>query len=338
MSELKQPYALTAPEAYEPPPPADDFEYELLIGHNRADGKFKTDQQLRMEYIQRTDKLIYSMTHGVEVKNKETGEIEKKVPDIVVWLDKSARPLAWLTKELWPQMAADPNTGKVADMPDFKFVNIDREQWVNKVDPGGSGYMDINEVDTSIVRSLRSIFISPEDKKDGLTEKIDTVESELDNKTILIIDEVFTSGRTLQIAERFFERAFPGSQIAGEYWMQGIHRRPDGSQTNRDLPVWYKEKDRTGRGIDDRDDRLSGQSKNTTQRLGAWFLSRRFPEPDQDALKLRKEFKQLAHNPDVPVLASYSRPDYIARITKLNGDAPFEEILAKSNEIKKQRN
>ncbi len=333
----RKPHPFPAPEADEPQVPADNFEYELLIGHNRADGKYKTDQQLRMEYIQRTDNLIYLMTHGVEVESKETGEKEKKIPDVVVWLDKSARPLAWLTKELWPQMAADPSTGEVAKKPDFKFVNIDREQWVNKVDPGGTGYMDIDEVDTSIVRSLRSIFVKPTEKENGLTEEIDTVESSLDNKTILIIDEVYTSGRTLQIAQRFFEKAFPTSQIASEYWMKGIHRRSDGSQTNIDLPVWYKAKDPTGRGVDDRDDRLSGQSVNSTQRLGAWFLSRRFPEVDKDALRLRNEFKQLAHHPDVPVLASYDRPDYAERISNMNNGVSLKAIIEHVNEIKRQR-
>ena len=315
-----------------------EFKYDLLRGHKLTDGSWKTDDQLRMEYIQLTDGLINVMTNGVEVIDPETQEKQTRKPDVVVWLDKSARPLAWFTKDLWPTLAVDPKTGEVPKMPEFKFVNIDKKQWVNTIDPEGVGIMDINKVDASVVRSLRSIFISPRDKKEGLTEKIDTTHSDLDNKTILIVDEVYSSGDTLTIAKKFFERAFPTARVAGTHWMRGVVIK-EGAFGNKDLPVWYKAKSEMGRGVANRSEQLSGRSSNSTQRLGAWFLSRRFPsdEPDVKGLQLRKELRHLAHYPEVPILPAFSRPNRRELISFFNNGASFESVMQRVREIKSQR-
>ena len=126
---------IPSPQSNEFASESDKFQYEQLVGHKRSDGTEKSDEQLRLEYIQLTDGLIHQMTHGVEATDPITGEKSKKKPDVVVWLDKSARPLAWFTKELWPTLAPDPDSDEIPEMPAFKFVNIDRDQWVNTIDP-----------------------------------------------------------------------------------------------------------------------------------------------------------------------------------------------------------
>jgi hypothetical protein len=60
------------------------------------------------------------------------------------------------------------------------------------------------------------------------------------------------------------------------------------------LPVWYKEKDVTGRGVGNRDERISRTSKSRTQRLGAWFLSAPLGTEDPASKQLRVELRQLA--------------------------------------------
>jgi len=313
------------------------FNYLLLKAHKRTDGSWKTADQLRMEYIQLTDGLVYAMTEGVQVTDPETKEQRVEKPDVVVWLDKSARPLAWLTKELWPTLAADPESGEVPEMPDFKFVNIDREQWLKHVDPQDVGHMDVNRIDKNTIRGLRSIFLSPKQKEAGITEAIDTEESELDNKTILIVDEVYSSGRTLNIAQQFFKRAFPTSRVAGKHWMQSTTIR-GGASGNKDLPVWYKDDDVTGRGVGNRNEKSSLKSSNITQRLGAYFLGTRLPQPDPDSRQLRRELHQLAVDPQVPILPSFERPkdEIFQRLEALN-HMPSQEVLAKMREIKSQR-
>ncbi|MDL2363492.1 MAG: hypothetical protein QFB86_03890 [Patescibacteria group bacterium] len=312
------------------------FKYDLFKGHNRSDGSYKTDEQLRLEYLQLTDGLINKMTSGIQVTNPETGEKSIEKPDVVVWLDKSARPLSWFTKELWSKMATDPTTGEVPKMPDFRFVNIDREQWVNKLDPEGNGHMDIKRIDPTIIRSLRSIFVSPIAKRDGLTEKIDNAPSQFDGKTVMIVDEVYSSGRTLQYSQAFFERAFPTAKIGTAYWMSGITMK-QGASGNKDLPVWYKQGDITGRGVGNRNDSLSAKSQNTTQRLGRYFLSTPLPGPDPNSLQLRKELHELATNPDVPVMPDLTRPDKLERIQSYNNGLSVTEVMKRVNEIKAQR-
>ncbi len=297
-------------------------EYELLVGHHRTDGSFKTSEQLRMEYIHLTDELIRQMTEGVPVKDYESNETHFKRPDFVVWLDKSARPVSWLTKELWPQLAADAE-GNVPEMPAFRFVNIDREQWVNQIDPEGRGNMNIDLISQSIIRSLRSLFVSPRYKKDGINEEIDRVPTKFDDKVVLIVDEVFASGRTLDIASKFFERAFPKAHIASSHWMKGIATVDQGRATgNADLPVWYKEGDNRGRGVDNRNDKTSQLSPSKTQRLGAWFLSTRLNVPDPDSQQLRRELHWLAQDAKdhkILVIPSTWRDDEYERGGWLNG-------------------
>lgn len=316
----------------------DEFSYKLLKGHYRTDGSYKTDEQLRMEYIQLTDRLIYEITKGGAVVDKATGVETVRPYDTVIFLDKSARPVAWLMKELWPKLAADAD-GVVADMPAINFLNIDREQWVNTVDPNGSGYMDISKVDDTIVRSLRSIFIKPGDKADGLVEDIDTAPASLDGKNIMVVDEVLSTGRTLDIAKKFLLRAFPTATVTGMYWMKGIATLNSGlSRGNADLPVWYKRNLITGRGVGDRNS-YSSSSENITQRLGRWFLSSRFEKPDETSLQLREELKQLARHPDVPLRPSIDRDDddYDERLARYN-DTTAEEAKSAIRQVLNQKN
>lgn len=320
------------PVLFESPQPPLTIEYELLKGHFRTDGSFKNDEQLRTQYVQLTDGLIHKMVDGVEATDSTTQEKSLERPDVVIWLDKSARPLAWLTKELWPLLSPDAK-GETPKMPDFRFVNIDREQWVNTVDPSGSGYMDIDRVDESIIRSLRSVFVAPQHKKEGLTESIDSAPTELNGKTILIVDEVRASGRTLEIAQKFFARAFPDTKIAATHWMGGIVQK-EGAIGNADLPVWYKEADVRGRGVGNRDERLSQRSHSRTQRLGSWFLSTHLSTEDQASKQLRREFRRLARDVadhKVLYLPSLDREmdDWDERAERINGMFVQDIIIEK---------
>jgi hypothetical protein len=302
--------------------------YKQLVGHHRTDGSFKTDEQLKAQYMELTDKLVHKMTEGLQVENPETGKTEIRKPDVVVWLDKSARPLSWLTKAAWPQLAADAD-GNVPKMPEFKFVNIDREQWVNQVDPMGTGMMNIDLIDKSIIQSLRSVFVSPADKKNELGSHIDEAKSSLDGKTVMVVDEVFASGRTLDIATKFFKRAFPKAAVGSSHWMGGITMRK-GAIGNADIPVWYKENTEFGRGVGNRNEAKSQMSDSMTQRLGGWFLSTVLNN-DSEAKQLRKELKKLAQDAaehKFIFMPSVERDgdDLDERIERYNG-MPLEDVI-----------
>jgi len=313
-------------------PAAEPFRYKLLTGHRTTNGTVKSSEQLRTEYVQRTDELIRQMTEGVDVFDPVSKETIRRVPDDVVFLDKSARPVAWLTRELWPKLAAQAD-GMVPEMPNMHFLNIDREQWVNTVDPEGVGTVDIQKVDPSIIRSLRSVFVGPQDKAGGITPGIDNAPASLDGDTVLIVDEVRASGRTLDIAEKFIKKAFPTAEVVGTHWMGGASMKGN-AQGNADLPVWYKADTHLGRGVGNRQETVSQMSTNQTQKLGSWFLSTRLPEQDEASTQLRKEIKHLAHDKEVLVIPSFKRDDdFVDRAERLNG-VPFKKFLQMKHQLK----
>src|SRR3954469_6875014 len=72
--------------------------------------------EIRIKYLTLTDELIRRMS--------------EQRTDVAIFLDKSARPVEWLVRELWDELApTDPDTGKTVPKPEMKFLNIDREQW-----------------------------------------------------------------------------------------------------------------------------------------------------------------------------------------------------------------
>lgn len=312
-------------------PEQDEFKYELLQGHRRTDGSYKSTEALKTEYVRLTDDIIKKITDGIKVTNVETGEKETKPVDYVVWLDKSARPVSWLTRALWSQLAADKD-GNIAPEPQHRYVNIDRNQWTSTIDPEGIGNSDVSSLDPSIIRSLRSIFLkNPNDRQDGLTDRIEKSPTQFDGKTILIVDEVRSSGRTLQYAESFFKRAFPDANVASTHWMGGLVSK-DGATGNADIPVWYDDKTDLGRGVGNRNIDRSRLSKVRVQQLGAWFLSTANTEPDPKAKQLRIEIKQLAKdaiNGNILVEPSRDREDYDERVLRFNDVEDLDEFTTK---------
>lgn len=312
--------------------PADQF--QLLVGHRRTDGTLKSSLELRMQYLQLTDRLIFKMTDGFTAVDPNRTQIADAIPDAVIYLDKSARPVAWLAEYAWDLLSPQQVGGLPASRPSFYFLNIDRMHWITTVDPLGQGFMDVSRIDPSIIWSLRSIFVEPRYKRAGLTAAIDSAPALLDNKTILIVDEVYSSGRTIDIATGLIRRAFPTSTIGGAHWMGGLVNRGT-AVGNGDIPVWYNESSEYGRGVGDRatGGGTSTTSGNITQRLGSWFLSSRLRATDPLSTRLRHELRSLATNPDVPIRPANDRSDVIERLEWLNGGIPAPTLLREISEI-----
>jgi hypothetical protein len=257
--------------------------YTILQAHDRTDGSHKSLEELEIEYVNLTDELIYKMTHGFNVI--VNGELTTAIPTKVIFLDKSARPLAWLTRDLWDKLAPEPGEDTIPDQPDFKFLNIDRRQWRDQLDPNKTGHFDASNLDDSQVEGLRAIF--NRDHNGSFEET-----NELDNQVILVVDEVKSTGDTLVIAQEMIKRAFPNSIVGGTHWMSKTTQL-NGATGNADIPIWYQDdsknpKNEVGRGVGNR------LPKHLITHPSQEFLSRRFKEPDQRALRLREDFKTLA--------------------------------------------
>lgn len=308
-----------------------DQKYSILHGHNRTDGSYKSLETLEMEYVELTDKLIAHMTNGIDTT--VNGERDHVIPTKVIFLDKSARPLAWLTRELWNTLAPEPGSDTIPIQPDFKFLNIDREQWISskEVRAQAKGELDVNAIvdaiDEDIIIGLRSIFNK---HHDGSFDAV----NELDEQVILVVDEVKSSGATLSIAEKFLARAFPTSIIIGEHWMASQYNK-DGAIGNADLPIWYKNDkldpaNEVGRGVKNRTTNQAELDANPSK----YFLSRRFAVPDQRSLRLREDLHALAQSvgenvPYIPHLLARSDESRENRSEIINKRPLLEVELAR---------
>jgi hypothetical protein len=263
-----------------------------VAGHETIEGQefpyiVLSDPLLRMRYVQLTSELV----DRAVAENIQT----------MVFLDKSARPVYWLMRELWPLLAAnhDVNADKVEipPMPDIKFVNIDRGVWIKKTggvedDEGGRVEVSPQTVGREI-NNLRAAFIK--DPK-AVTDRVDEFghETFLDGQNIMIVDEVKVSGNTLEIADQFFKKAFPTSNIISEHWMHPqIKSDKRGNRFNADLPIWYSDVNALGRGIGDLSPAASQQSKHVRIRRGSKFFSRPLDGQDDLSIQLRSEIRQL---------------------------------------------
>lgn len=268
-------------------------------------------EELRENYAHLTDKLIH--------------RVQTEKPDFLVFLDKSARPVAWLMKELWPLMAKNEK-GEILPMPEIKFLNIDREQWVDEVEDFDSGIIDVNRVNPKAISNLRSIFTDR--VVDSDEENTMDSPSFFDDKKIMVVDEVQVTGRTLAIATGLLSRAFPKSKITKTHWMKpGKKIVPGQPSRNADLPVWYSDEKVTGRGIANRDDAKSASSPSRRQQRGSRFLSTRFRTVDMSSRELRTEFKHLARDVEegrLVVLPDVTRDDFSEQFLRINGITPEE--------------
>lgn len=279
------------------------YEYQIL-----------DDPEMRYRYVQYTEKLI-------------ARTIESDV-DSLVFLDKSARPVAWLMRSLWPTLGFkdfDENGEPIKlPMPEMKFANIDREQWASAMGRSevreGEG-ITLKGVHPDTIDSLTGLFAKKNMDMDDYVSKDD--ETLFDDKNVLIIDEVMASGDTLTMAQKLFERAFENAKsIDGAYWMapeQKMDKR-SGGMRNADLPIWYDRNSTAGRGIGGRESNISASSESVRQRRGRLFLSTRYAEMhhgqriemiDQKGQKLREDIQMLGRevaDGKIPVLMGKMRP------------------------------
>lgn len=212
--------------------------------------RLRTTKELHEKYIGLLNPLI----------EKIVGNEKEQGFDTVVFLDKSARPLAWMLKAFWPYVAPqrrDPESGvlKTAHLPDVKFVNIDRLSWrkdhLKEMADGG-----MKEITDEDIGGLRSIFHFRHHDKEG--ELVKNKTNELDGKRILVIDEQSETGDTLKVAQALFEKAFPKSQVERAAWIYhpfSISRNGARESKITEKPAWYPPDDAqglskdTGRGV-----------------------------------------------------------------------------------------
>lgn len=213
-------------------------------------------------------------------------------PDFLIYLDKSARPVSWLVNTFWNDFSKEKR-------PPHTYLNIDRIDWFHNagvdVDAEGEvermdghkdqarGYdFDPDKLPPETFAQIRALFL-PDGIESEDPETIMSTPSNLEDKNILIIDEVGKSGSTLAIAQKLLERAIPeiGSVRGAYFWHPGHKTNQEGTKDQiLSVPVWYDAKVPTGRGVGNVDENyyrdrydLIPNNKTRAQLYGAKILS-----------------------------------------------------------------
>lgn len=261
-------------------------EYKLLTTENYLElitdrqGVMPTDtiargdsEGMRAKYVENTEKLIDVIRHGFA----NEGGPEHDSADVVFYLDKSARPVYWLTDALW-----DAFTDKRATpRPATHFLNLHAQE-------GPAGGRPTRE---DMIREVEAGIY------DGYIATMRDVYPDMADKNLLVVDEVSVSGSTEELAYQIFRRAFPDAHIKSAAWMQAGKREDrQGNSYPTEIPVWYKKSSDSGRGVSGVNLEKSQLSGSSVQREGAEILSTRPDKPDLESLQLRKEIRQLARD------------------------------------------
>lgn len=288
------------------------------VGHRTPEGVWDM-RHVAEEYVKSTDKIIGILDGSIEdreLADPDNKEQSKQAPDVVIYLDKSARPVSWFVDEFWDQMARKEEVdGKECPIkkPEAKFLNIDRADWLmrmkknegvplSELDPTD---FDINEISEDEIAQIRAIFAKGSLSDENWLEEVKNKPNYLDGKNVLIVDEVKSSGATLSIAQQLLKKAFPESTVSGAYFWQQTGRMVNGRLQMGIAPVWYDASRPDGRLVDDKNLRYYEKSYeegrvSLQKKLGAVALSS--PQLDTNgnrmmdgrARNLKKDIKHLA--------------------------------------------
>ncbi len=283
--------------------------HTLLRDKTRIREKININENI-VHYVQDTAQLISEIDGSLK---------NGPAYDHIIYLDKSARPVSWLVNLFWNDFAVKGADGKPIKRPAHSYVNIDRSPWFRKVginvsDDGRqkdngelATYNDfVQNADKLTDRhfaELRALYI-----KDGIdSEDLDWVLSQptiLDDKRVLIVDEVSRTGATLNIAAYLFQHAFPKAAVVkGTYfWHPTEPILTVGSETVlTSLPVWYDPESLTGRGI-------GGLSDSFYRNRYNYYQTKEKEIPNLNLKKMRKHafassvYSAPLLNPDGTVL------------------------------------
>jgi|GEM_PF-780750 len=224
------------------------------------------DTYVREQYIRETDELIGRFDgtiiepgHG-DVLDARIPEGEPRIPDSVIYLDKSARPVAWFVDAFWDQIAA-PGAKKPAE----EYLNIDRANWFTYLGHTiedaenrlGREDFDLEKVNPDRVAAIRAYFTEGELTEESWKDEVWTLPTRLDGQHVAIVDEVMNQGGTLHIAVELLRKAIPEATFDGTYFWHTGRESIDGigadksKQQMTTAPIWYSKTNAMGRGVGD---------------------------------------------------------------------------------------
>lgn len=239
-----------------------DFICGILDGSIKPKGPTK---KVDIDELHHSGKIIF-----------ETNRDEESLqpPQMVVWLDKSARPVYWMVRRLWEDLSTKKSDGTIPSLPASKFLNIDRLPWLQatginttEIDADTANQFDINnlhfndETPRQSIGKIRGLFVDhhytdSDGRKHQLTEENfdDMVwrmplQKTLQNQGelpphLLVVDEVKSSGATINIAQQVLSAALPEVVVSTAHWQNGKSDEL-GHSIRRDIDLLARELGKT---------------------------------------------------------------------------------------------
>lgn len=240
-----------------------DENYELLRSEKFKVGKeyaVWSSELVRARHMHDTDRIIGMLDGSIEervISDPDNYERSHEVPDVVIPLDKSGRPIKDLVEAFWEFNAKDG-----AELPEFDFLNIDRIDWLARMgysateaDQSTKKTLDMSKISHEEISRIRAYFTEGDLTEENWQEEVWQLPTRLDGKKILVLDEVKNSGATLEIATKLIKTAIPEAVISGDYyWTDSSHDAvgSTNAQTQwKTVPKWYDGTNSFGRGIGD---------------------------------------------------------------------------------------
>lgn len=164
---------------------ADDANYNLLNSTHPVFGRRGVwdGDYARQQYLRSVDHLIGLLDGTITKPDLATPGAVHAKPDVVVWLDKSARPASWIVDAFWDQIATEGS-----QRPLYEFVRIDRRDWLihmgytdTQARNASTKKVDVQAVPNDLILRLRALFCAEPVNPAAPTT--------LDGLHVLVVDE-----------------------------------------------------------------------------------------------------------------------------------------------------
>jgi len=322
---------------------ADDADYTLLnathpvFGHRGIwDGDYA-----RQQYLRSVDHLIGLLDGTITEPDLKAPGVATTKPDVVVWLDKSARPASWFVDAFWDQIAA-----KGSQRPRYEFVRIDRRDWLVHM-----GYtdaqarnaapkrVDVDTVPEDLILRLRTLFCAEPVDPARWREQVATAPTTLDGLHVMVVDETMVSGATLETARGLIARAAPEARVSGSYfWRDTTSKAVGGVMQRGTVPVWYpgetsdgNEVTVFGRGVGNSSAAYWQQRPDTDEvirnRIAAAMVSAPHHDPHTFA-PLRDELAEMLLQDIALLTRDYAAGRVLRRPSPSREDDDYDAIVA----------
>ncbi len=296
-----------------PPENYNTINENQIVGSRRQvwDGDYT-----RERHLGDTDRMIGILDGSIKSRKIiDPTEKEKSLekPDVVIALDKSARPAVEMMDAFWEQLAQEG-----AEQPEFDFLNIDRMDWLPKMGYSASDAessakknIDIEKISPVEIARIRAYFTEGELSEDNWQDEVWKLPTRLDGKNVMVLDEVENSGATLRLARELIKKAVPEAVVTGDvFWTELTHKVVGGNPQWATAPVWYDRSTVAGRGIGDiapayydhKYDQDPNQ-ENLRRKIAGFVLSAPFHNPktfeemtDPEWLKLKQDIAYMTYD------------------------------------------